>query len=35
MVPINIHLSYQKVDCWIDGGDFVPSQIRDYPDMIH
>ena len=24
------HLSSQKVDCWIDGGNFVSSMRRDY-----
>ena len=23
------HLNYQKVDCWIDGGNFLSSQSRE------
>ena len=29
------HITSQKVDCWIDGGNFVSSRSSDYPDMIH
>ena len=29
------HISSQKVDCWIDGGDFLSSQNRYYTSMIH
>ena len=30
-----IHLTSQTFDCFIDGGDYVLSQIRDYPYMSH
>ena len=33
--PKTIHLSYQKVYCWIGGGDFILYQNRDYTEMSH
>ena len=33
--PRTTHLSYHKVSFWLDGGNFVSSQSRDYPSMIH
>ena len=35
VVTRTANLYYQKVYCWLDGGDFVSSQSRDYTYMSH
>ena len=35
MGPITAHLTSEKVDCWIDGCDFVLCQSRHYLSMSH
>ena len=33
--PRTTHVYCQKVDCWLDGGDFVSYQSRYYPSILH
>ena len=35
MVPRTTHIYFQKVDCWLDGGDFLSYLSRYYPSIFH